>query len=74
MFLTFLESDHNCDSSRREINQLNRKIQDLDEEHRIREKDLQMAVDEARTGESKSQDKVKNLENVVENYVQVSVS
>lgn len=57
--------------ARREAQQLSRKLADYEEDFRIKEKDYQMATDDARKAEGKSQEKVKNLENLLENANQV---
>ena len=65
------EIDGAREVARREGQQLARKLNDHEEDYRVREKDFQMAVDDARKGEGKAQEKVKNLENLLENSNQV---
>lgn len=70
--ITFhLESEQGRESRKREVDQLNNKLTDLIDDVRVREKDFQMAVDDARRNEIKSTDKVKNLENLLDNVNQV---
>ena len=66
------EIDGAREVARREGQQLARKLNDHEEDYRVREKDFQMAVDEAMKGEGKAQEKVKNLENLLENANQVN--
>lgn len=65
------EVDGAREVSKREMQQLSRKFSDFEEDTRIREKDFQMAVEDARKSEGKAQEKVKNLENLLENSNQV---
>ena len=65
------EVDGAREVSRRETQQLSRKLADYEEDFRIKEKDYQMAVDDARKAEGKAEEKVKNLENLLENSNQV---
>ena len=65
------EIDGAREVARREGQQLARKLADNDEDFRVKEKDYLMALEEARKGEAKAQEKVKNLENLLENANQV---
>ena len=51
---------------------MQRRLHDVEEDFRVREKDYQMALEEARKAEAKAVDKVKNLENLLENANQVN--
>ena len=68
------EVDGAREVSRREGQQLARRLADFEEDFRLKEKDYQMAVDDARKALGKSQEKVKNLENLLENSNQVNAS
>lgn len=62
-----VETDGQKEAAKREIQNLNRKMAELEEDTRIREKDMSSSLDESRRGEMKNMEKVKNLENVIEN-------
>ena len=72
--LFLLESDANRDAAKRDGQHLNNKLNELTEETRVREKDFQMAIDDARRNEMKSLEKIKNLENLLDNRSQVRTS
>lgn len=62
-----VESDGQKEAAKREIQNQNRKIAEMDEDNRMREKDYGAALDESRRAEQKSLDKVNNLENILDN-------
>lgn len=66
-----LESESIRDAAKREANQLSNKMADYNENARVKEKDLQLAVDDAKRNEMKAAEKVKNLENLLDNLNQV---
>ena len=65
-----VESDGQREAAKREIQHLTRRIGEAEEDTRVREKDLSTALEESRRGEIKAQDKVKNLENILDNATQ----
>ena len=65
------EVDGARENLRREAQQLSRKLADYEDDFRIKEKDYQMVIDDSRKTEAKAQEKVKNLENLLENATQV---
>ena len=62
-----VESDGQKEAAKREIQNLGRKMAEQDEDNRVREKDYSSALDETRRAEQKALDKVKNLENILDN-------
>ena len=67
----YIESEAERDSMKREVQNFNKKLLEQTEGNRIREKEMQVAIDDSRRNEMKSLEKVKNLENVLENSDQV---
>lgn len=72
VFVLPIDAENARESHKRDIEQLNNKLSDLNEELRIREKDYQMTIDDARKNEIKSFEKLKNLENLLDNANQVN--
>lgn len=65
-----VESDGQKEGAKREIQNLTRKFAEMEEDNRVKEKDFSAALDEAHRAEQKANDKVKNLENLLENASQ----
>ena len=74
VFVLPIDAENVRESHKRDIEQLNNKLSDINEELRIREKDYQMTIDDARKNEIKSFEKLKNLENLLDNANQVNNS
>lgn len=72
VFVLPIDAENVRESHKRDIEQLNNKLSDLNEELRIREKDYQMTIDDSRKNEIKSFEKLKNLENLFDHANQVN--
>ena len=74
VFVLPIDAENVRELHKRDIEQLNNKLSDLNEQLRIRDKDYQMTIDDARKNEMKSFEKLKNLENLLDNANQVNTS
>lgn len=61
------DTDSAKETAKREVQLLKRKLADLDEEMRGKEKEFQSSINTLRRAEQKAAEKVRNLENLLEN-------
>ena len=73
--ILFLQSESETarETAKREAQSLGGKLQEVGEELRMREKELTLTNEDARKNENKNGEKLKNLENLLDNVNQVSI-
>lgn len=65
-----VDTDNAKETTIREVALLKRRLSELDEELRVKEKEFQMNIDAVRRAEQKAVDKIHNLENMLEHTSQ----
>ena len=65
-----VDTDNAKETTIREVALLKRRLSELDEELRVKEKEFQMNIDAVRRAEQKAVDKIHNLENTLEHTSQ----
>lgn len=66
-----LDSEGGREAAKRDGQTLNSKLQEVMEELRMRDKELTTTTEDSRRNEGKAMEKLKNLENLLENANQV---
>ena len=69
----FPDSESARETAKREVQSLTNKLQDTNEELHMREKELAVTSEDAKRNDSKAIEKLKNLENLLDNANQVII-